>query len=185
MFAPQYKLAIPTLMKSGITTTRPVQPGDASFLYQVFVSSREEEFSLLDWPQDKIDVLMRSQYDLQTKGYGATFPAANHLVILFNGEPVGRILVNENQSEIRIVDIAILTSLRRRGIGRTVVHGLMETAEKSRKPLRHRVYHGELNAIRFYFALGYRVIEDEGAAFHMEWTPASMKSEIQAGGSGA
>jgi len=184
VFASRYKFAI-YLMKSGITTTRPVQPGDASFLYQVFVSSREEEFSLLNWPQDKIDELMRSQFDLQTKGYRSMFPASDHLVIVFNGEPVGRVLVNENQAEIRIVDIAILTPFRRRGIGRTVVRGLMQTAEKSRKPLRHRVYHGELNAIRFYFALGYRVIEDEGAAFHMEWTPASMKSEIQAGESAA
>ena len=109
------------------------------------------------------------------------FPKAEHRIILFNGEPVGRVLTNEIDNEIRIVDIAILKPFRRMGIGRSIVRGLMDTAEKSRKPLRHHVYQGEQDAIAFYFALGYQVIKNEGAVgYQMEWTPASVTSKLQA-----
>jgi ribosomal protein S18 acetylase RimI-like enzyme len=167
-------------MKSGITTTRLARPDDESFLYRVFVSSREDEFALLGWPAEKVEELMRMQFDLQKKGYGSMFPEAENRVILFNGEAVGRVLIHCSEREIRMVDIAVLKPFRRQGVGRAVVHDLMAAAEKAQKALRHRVYHGELNAIRFYFALGYRVIENEGATFHMEWTPAAMKTEAQA-----
>jgi ribosomal protein S18 acetylase RimI-like enzyme len=165
---------------TGIVTTRPVGADDQAFIYRAFESSREAEFSLLGWPPEKVEELMRSQFELQTNGYSCTFPQADHLVIMLDGEPVGRVIVNESDVEIRMVDIAILTSFRRRGIGRSIVRMLMDVAEKARKPLRHQVYHGELDAIRFYFAMGYQVVESGEAAFKMEWQPASMKAESQA-----
>jgi len=161
-------------MNSSIITTRNTHSEDKQFLYRVFVSSREEEFSLCDWPADKIEDLMRMQFDLQTAGYHSTFPNAQNLVIIFDGEPVGRVIINETATEIRMVDIAILTPFRRRGIGRTIVERLKITAERAGKPLRHRVFRQELNAVRFYFALGYRVIDDAEDALQMEWTPESQ-----------
>jgi ribosomal protein S18 acetylase RimI-like enzyme len=159
-------------MQSPIITTRPATPDDRALLYRIFASSREEEFALLDWPPDKVEQLMRQQFELQTKGYGSMFPDADHRIILVNGEPVGRVLIHQSDAEIRMVDMAILTQFRRKGIGRAIVEGLKQTAQKAGKPLRHHVYHGELNAIRFYFALGYRVAVNEETGFQMEWTPA-------------
>jgi ribosomal protein S18 acetylase RimI-like enzyme len=161
-------------MTSSIISTRNIHPEDKALLYRVFASSREEEYSRCDWPADKIEELMRMQFELQTQGYGSTFPNARNLVIVFDGEPVGRVIINETASEIRMVDIAILTPFRRRGIGRTIVERLKIAATEAGKPLRHRVFRQELNAVRFYFALGYRVIADAEDALQMEWTPASQ-----------
>jgi ribosomal protein S18 acetylase RimI-like enzyme len=163
-------------MQSQLITTRPVTLDDRLLLYRIFVSSREEEFALLGWPAEKVEELLRQQFELQTKGYSAMFPHAEHLIILFNGEPVGRVMIDYGESEIRMVDIAIFSQFRRKGIGRRIVERLQETAEKTGKPLRHHVYRGELNAIRFYFALGYRVAVQEEAGYQMEWTPTTALS---------
>ena len=161
---------------SQLVTTRPVNAGDRAFLYRVFVSSREEEFALLDWPMQKVEELLRQQFELQTQGYGSMFPDAEHLVILLDGEPAGRVLIHRGDREIRMVDIAILTSFRRRGIGRAIVERLKEESRRSAKPLRHHVYRGELGAIRFYFALGYSIAVIEDTGFQMEWAPSQAAS---------
>jgi ribosomal protein S18 acetylase RimI-like enzyme len=91
-------------------------------------------------------------------------------VILVDQQPAGRLYVARWPEEIRIVDIALLPQYRNAGVGTTLLQELQVEAVQAGKPLRIHVE--QFNpALGLYRRLGFRVIEDRGVYFLMEWTP--------------
>ena len=149
-------------------TFRPVRPDDEPFLYELYCGTRNEDlaFGGLDSPQQEI--LLRMQFVAQHRTYEAQYPRADHDIILLEGSPVGRVMVERGDEEIRGVDIALLPAYRSAGIGRAIIQDLLDEARRAGKPFRIQVVRTN-RARRLYDRLGFTEIGDTGTHYVMEW----------------
>jgi ribosomal protein S18 acetylase RimI-like enzyme len=151
-------------------TFRPIEEGDQEFLARLYASTRQDEMAMLDWPQEEKDAFLRQQFDAQHRYYQEVFVGAAFDLILLDGKPAGRLYVDRRDDEIRLIDIALLTEHRRRGVGRILMEQVLAEGQKAGKPVR---IHVERNnpALRLYDRLGFERVEDQGVYFLMEWRP--------------
>ena len=134
---------------------RPAIETDNDFLYQVFLSTRDQEAGFSHWQTPELEPLMRQQFQLQDRQYRANYPQGNFDLVLADDNPVGRLYVHRNQTEIRLIDIALLPEYRQRGIGRQLLNELVVEADNTTLPL---TLHVECNnpVIDFYRRLGFQ-----------------------------
>jgi ribosomal protein S18 acetylase RimI-like enzyme len=156
-------------LPSGITL-RPASSDDRDFLLQVYASTREEELRLVDWSAEQKAAFVRMQFEAQDAYYREHYHPASFDVIEVDAEPVGRLYVARWEGEIRIVDVALLPEHRGRGIGSTLIRGLLDEAAATEKRLS---VHVELNnpARRLYERLGFAEVADRGLYRLLEVTP--------------
>jgi len=150
---------------------RPVTDADQEFLVGVYASTRAEELAQVDWDDSQKDAFIRWQFGLQNQEYNARYPDARYAVILVDDQPAGRIWIGTDDTQIRLLDIALLTEFQNRGAGTFLLRQLIDEARLAQKPLRHMVFMLNENAHRFYERLGFVTIEDVGGYKHMEWRP--------------
>lgn len=152
---------------------RPVGPDDDEFLLSVYASTREQELSQVNWPDEQKRAFLRQQFDAQRREYTSRYPDAEYDVIMLDGRPVGRLWIGRDDEQIRLLDIAILPDSQRLGVGAALMRPLMREARATGKRLRHMVFIMNDGARRFYERHGFEVFEDVGAYLHMEWRPKS------------
>ena len=148
---------------------RPVTDADQEFLVGVYASTRAAELAQVDWDESQKDAFIRWQFAMQKQEYDARYPNARYEVILVDDQPAGRIWVGTDDTQIRLLDIALLTEFQNRGVGAYLLQQLIDEAKRAQKPLRHMVFMLNENANRFYERLGFVTIEDVGGYKHMEW----------------
>lgn len=158
---------------------RPVGDADADFLLRVYGETRAGELAAVPWTDAEKDGFVRQQFAAQHHDYTSRFPAAQHSVVVADGEAVGRIWIDRRPEEIRLLDIALLAEHRNRGIGGVLLGRLQDEARRAGKPLRHSVEKSNGDGLRFYRRLGFQVVEDWGLHDLMEWLPpGSATGEI-------
>ena len=150
---------------------RPVTDADQEFLIGVYAGTRADELAQVNWDDSQKDAFIRWQYAMQKQEYDARYPDARYNVILVDGVPAGRIWIGADDTQIRLLDIAIIPEFQNRGVGTHLLRQLMDEARRDNKPLRHMVFMLNENASRFYVRLGFKTIEDVGGYLHMEWLP--------------
>lgn len=144
---------------------------DLEFLFRVYASSREEEMALTGWTDQQKEEFLRMQFDLQHKQYMQNYKNASFEIILYCGVPAGRLYVDRRKDDIRIVDIALLTEFRRRGIGSEIMSGLAAEADRKKLSLSLHVEHNN-PALGLYERMGFKKEGDTGVYFFMERPPA-------------
>lgn len=149
---------------------RPVAPTDAPFLYRVYASTREPEMALVDWTAEQKAAFLQMQFAAQDRYYHETLPDVAYQVVLWDGQPAGRLYVGRWPAEIRVVDIALLPEYRSHGIGSALFRDLMAEAREAGKALRIHVERFN-PAQRLYARLGFVQIADEGVYLFLEWSP--------------
>ena len=91
-------------------------------------------------------------------------------VVLVDGEPVGRLYVHRGETEIRVVDIALLPEYRGSGIGKSLLRKLLAEADAATKSVT--VHVERFNpALRLYERLGFHEIADHGVYLLLERRP--------------
>ena len=148
-------------------TVRPEQPQDEAFLFEVYASTRQEEMDALGWPLEMRHTFLTMQFRA-SQGYRTMFPDAEFLIVLVDGEPAGRFIVNRSREELRVVDIALLPRHRGKGIGTAVLQRVFGEAAATKKPLRLNVLKGN-RATRLYQRLGFFKTGEGGLHEEMEW----------------
>jgi GNAT superfamily N-acetyltransferase len=155
---------------AGVVTFRPIRDDDQEFLLAVYSSTRVEELEPVQWPEAHKAAFLKMQFEAQHQYYREYYEGADFLVILLENEPVGRLYLKELDDEIRLIDIALLPERRSGGIGTVLINRLQEQAEAIDKALRIHVE--KFNpALRLYERLGFKVVEDRGVYWFMEWRP--------------
>jgi ribosomal protein S18 acetylase RimI-like enzyme len=149
---------------------RPVTPDDEPFLYELFVHAHSDELPTDHLDATQRELILRMQFLAQQGTYRAQFPKAEDKIILVAGHPVGRLLVERQESEIRGVDIALLPEHRSTGVGTVLIKDLMAEAEKTGKPFRIQVVKTN-RAARLYERLGIYKTGERGTHYSMEWSP--------------
>jgi len=131
---------------------------DASLLYRVYASTREEELAVVPWTDEQREAFLRMQFAAQDAHYRRHYEGAEFYVITVGGESAGRLYLYRMPREIRVMDIALLPDFRRRGIGERIFRDLFGEADASGQMLS---IHVETNnpARRFYERLGFRAVD--------------------------
>lgn len=154
-------------------STRPYTPDDAAFVFTLYASTRATEMALVDWTDVQKEQFLRMQFQAQQQHYTAAFPSARHDIILFNGEPAGRIYVDRGPQEIRLIDIVLLPAYRSRGIGAVLMEQLKQEARTAGVPVRLYVWQPNEAAQRFYRRHAFEDVNVHGAYVLMEWQPTA------------
>ncbi len=149
-------------------TTRPYQPTDAPFLYQLYASTRADEIAVWGWNPTQQELFLQMQFQAQQRHYAAQYPAATHQIIVGDASPVGRILTARTPPEIWLVDIALLPTHRNQGIGTRLIQDLLQEARAASQSVRLHVAKTNLVAMRLYTRLGFTSIADDGMYILME-----------------
>jgi GNAT superfamily N-acetyltransferase len=150
---------------------RPIDPAsDLPFLARVYGSTRTEELAQTGWPPELKEQFIAHQFDAQHRHYMAHYPAAEWLVIVRDGEDIGRLYREEWPDQFRLIDITLLPASRGAGIGGAILADLLEEASAAGKSL---TIHVEKNnpAMRLYKRLGFEPIDEHGIYDLMERKP--------------
>jgi ribosomal protein S18 acetylase RimI-like enzyme len=140
-------------------------------LYSIYASTRAEELAVVPWDDAQKDAFVRMQFEAQDAWYREHYADASFDVIVVDGEPAGRLYVHRGETEIRIVDIALLPARRGQGIGSSLLRDLLAEADAAGKSVTIHVE--RLNpALRLYERLGFSVAEDKGVYLFLERPPA-------------
>ena len=151
--------------------TRTVTPEDAQFLVALYASVRTE-LGMLPGDEAFRNQILGMQFRAQQAGYERQFPSARHRILLENGQPVGRLLVNRTSVEVRLVDISLLPEWRGRGVGGRLISELISEAAEARLPLRLQVWKDN-PAVRLYRRLGFHITGERDLYLQMEMPPAA------------
>lgn len=143
---------------------------DLPLLRQLYRSVREEELRAVAWSEVQKQAFIDAQFDLQRQHYRAHYPGAEFLVVREAGEPIGRIYLHTRAREIRLMDIVLLPSVRRRGLGSRLLTALIAEARREQQTI---TLHVEPNnpARQWYERQGFVLIEDRGIYLFLGWQP--------------
>ncbi len=157
----------------GRLALRPGTPADEDFRFALFCASRPpgQDFAFME-PALR-EQLLRQQFRAQNYSYRADFPNARFDVIEFDGALVGHVVVDVADTEMRVVDLAILPDRRSAGLGEAVLKPLIAEAQRRKIPLRVSVLNGNQGSLRFCRRLGFEPIGEPTAFFtELEWRGA-------------
>jgi ribosomal protein S18 acetylase RimI-like enzyme len=151
---------------------RSIVVDDVFFLTEVYRSTRVEELNrAIDWSEEQKSAFIQHQFNAQDDYYKKVYPDASYDVIMYTDIAIGRLYVERFLIEgtIRIIDIAILPTYRKLGIGSYLINSLKEEAIQSNKSI---TIHVEIfnKALDLYKRLGFEIIkETNGVYYLMEW----------------
>jgi len=148
-------------------TLRPFSSNNQDFLFRLYVSTRQEEVAAFGWSPAQQEAFLRMQFNAQRGWYETAFAQADHQLILVDEQPAGRILTAREAGGLRLVDIALLSEYRNRGIGAQVLRDLISRSEKEKLPLRLQVLKSN-PALHLYERLGFIKTADDGIYYQME-----------------
>jgi ribosomal protein S18 acetylase RimI-like enzyme len=155
-----------------LATLRPVTDADRAFLVELYGSTREDELAQVAWDDGVKRAFVEQQFSAQDAHYRANYLGATLDVVEVDGVAAGRLYVHRGPSDIRIMDIALAPAFRGRGIGTSLLRGLMEEADASGRRLS---IHVEMNnpARSLYDRLGFEPAGEHGVYVLMERPPAA------------
>lgn len=152
-------------------------PEHDELLYRIYAESRSAELSTWGWGENERETFLRMQYELRRRSYAMQAAAAEHGVIVWNGVPVGHLIVEEGERSIRIVSVALLEAYRNRGIGSRVIVSLQQKAAKAGKSVVLSVDAAN-RARRLYERLGFRPIGQSVPYTRLEWIAGDEQSVV-------
>lgn len=149
---------------------RQVTDADREFLVDLYGATRAEELAQVAWPPGQLDAFVRMQFAAQDAEYRRVNPRGRFDVVVADGRPVGRLIVDRRPGDIRVVDISLVPQARGTGIGTRLLGELVEEARATGCIVSiHVEVHNR--AARLYERLGFEVAADLGVHRRMEWSP--------------
>ena len=135
---------------------------------------------LTGWGPEQRRSFIDSQFKAMRRGYASQFPQAEFSVILLGEERIGLMVTDRTETELRLVDIALLPEYRGRGIGSFYLNQLAAESALAQKPLRLHVFKGS-RPWRLYERLGFVKIDEDGPYEHLEWHPPPTGQKFTGG----
>jgi ribosomal protein S18 acetylase RimI-like enzyme len=149
---------------------RPACREDEPLLFELFAGERRVEFAAAGVPQMQAEMLAQMQYRGRAMSYSAQFPEAeDSILIVEDGTPVGRLLVDRKSERWRVVDIAVLAEHRGRGVARKALIECQVQCAIAGTKLELEVA-TQNPARRLYEQLGFRVTGEDMLAVRMAWS---------------
>lgn len=161
---------MPEATQENSISLRPVTTEDAPFLLELYKSSRGEDVRGLGWEEARVSEFLDLQYEARQRFHANEYRRPVDQIVMRSGEPIGRIMFEPREHEIRGVDIALQPEHRCAGIGAQLLRDLQTEAQRQKKPLRLQVIRFS-RAISLFERLGFQRTSETGTHFQMEWVP--------------
>lgn len=123
----------------------------------------------MPWSDAQKQDFLTMQFNLQTQHYHQNYPDAAYQIVLLGEKSIGRLYLDHGKDQILVIDIALLPEHRGAGIGGRLMKNVLLEAAADRKPVRIHV-EWENPALRLYTRLGFRLLENKGMYYLMEWS---------------
>lgn len=147
---------------------RDVQAEDESLLYRLFSLVKVEELGAEHWDEAQREQILRMQFKAHQQHYSALQQAVDDCIVEYEGQAVGRLIVQRSHSAIHLADIVLLPEFRDRGIGSGLLSELQAESRQSNRPIRLNVFRNNRVA-DLYRRLGFDVVTSTDAQVLMEW----------------
>jgi len=154
---------------------RPCRASDDALLYDVFATTWQSEVAALP-NQNLAQHVLRIQHIAQERRFASAHPGLERLVVVEDGEPAGRLYLQQTPSRIEVVDLTLLTPFRSRGIGSALVRELVELAAREDRVIGLRVGRRLRRVTEFCLRLGFELVAVDDLDNHFEWTPARVEA---------
>ncbi len=154
-------------------SAQPITMQDRADLLEIYADTRKEELAqLVYWTPEMKTVFLEQQFSAQHTFYQENYPGAFFGLLKIRQSVVGRLYLWENadRHEFRIIDIAVLSDWRNRGIGTSVFRDVMGRAGEQNYVV---TIHVEVfnRARKLYERLGFKQVgETDGVYILMKWT---------------
>jgi ribosomal protein S18 acetylase RimI-like enzyme len=142
---------------------RAALPTDVEFEQFLYASTRED---LRPLGPEVFDGLVGMQFRAQSMSIKLDHPDAERKIVLVDGAPVGRLVVDASAEHVEVIDIAILPQYRNHGIGTGVLRGVLAHADRIGRAVRLHV-EKQNRAMHLYERLGFSICGDVGMYFAM------------------
>ena len=149
---------------------RPAREDDRPLLHRVYASTRQEELAAVGWNDAQRAWFLAMQADLQARAFAQMYPTADWQVVVCDGQPVGRMIVDRCSDAIRLVDIALLPGYRNAGIGSELLRRLLDEAAAAGKLVILHVARSN-RARALYQRLGFAISMWDDVYLEMQWRP--------------
>ncbi|MFI7867974.1 GNAT family N-acetyltransferase [Ectopseudomonas khazarica] len=154
---------------------RPITATDLTFLLDLYASTRAQELDPLPWSQAEKAAFLRQQFDAQHRHYQAHYRGAEFSLILQDEQPIGRLYLFRGPGTHNLMDLSLLPAWRGRGIGRALLAGLVDEADRLGKAIRLYV-ESDNPARRLYEHFGFIVTGQHPIYLEMHRTAARSLS---------
>jgi ribosomal protein S18 acetylase RimI-like enzyme len=154
---------------------RPATSEDEPFLMNLFATTRTDELALLNCDEHQKEAFIAMQFNAQSRQYVMSYPDANNSITVWNGAPIGRLIIDRGAKEFTLLDIALLPAHRNAGIGTSLLRGLLKEATTVGKPVRLHALTTSA-AVRLYERLGFSRVGADAVYMEMIWLPPVPKS---------
>jgi ribosomal protein S18 acetylase RimI-like enzyme/SAM-dependent methyltransferase len=144
---------------------RDVTSDDEKFLCELYHTTRRDEVAAFGWSEAEQHSFLTMQFTMQQQAYKMQYPDAKHSVILFDGEPAGRVIVDRSDDAISLTDIAVLPEFRGRGIASRMISRLQDEVDA----IALSVDKINPTARRLYEKHGFTITGETEFNFEMQW----------------
>ncbi|WP_171907594.1 GNAT family N-acetyltransferase [Alkalimonas amylolytica] len=151
---------------------RQATEADQEFLLALYAATRQD-LQQLQLPPAQAEHLITMQYQAQYSGYRQQYPKACSLIIEYANCGIGRILLDTANTNIRLIDIALLPDHRRQGYARACIRALQDFAVQRNKPVQLSVYQDNIAAHTLYLELGFSPIQSSPPFLSLCWLPTA------------
>jgi GNAT superfamily N-acetyltransferase len=148
---------------------RPKMDEDLDFIERLYRSTREEELALTDWPETFKRQFIAQQQFAQDHHLKLSHPDAEWLIVEREGEPIGRLYIEDLGAKLWLIDIALMPGSRGCGIGGAIIGDLIAQGRNEGKTVGLTVFKTNV-ARRLYERLGFTLVSDAEAYHEMIWT---------------
>lgn len=146
---------------------RPADARDEAFFELLYHSTREDLQAL----GSAADTLIRMQYQAKTQSYRQIYPHAIELVLERDQKAIGQVTLNDDQHNLRLIELSLLPEERRKGLGKTLLKTLQQYATYKATPIMLTVNQNNQVAKGLYSTLGFITQTVEPPNEQMVWHP--------------
>ncbi|MGA2010077.1 MAG: GNAT family N-acetyltransferase [Solirubrobacteraceae bacterium] len=148
-------------------TLRRAATGDEPFLRRLYAELRAPEFAALGLDPAALDALLAMQHQAQDRAHRARHPGADIDLVVLDGRPAGRLVVDRTAAAIHVVDITLAREDRGGGVGTVLLQHVIDEGRRSGRPVTLQVL--RVNpAVRLYRRLGFAVCGEDEVHLMME-----------------
>jgi ribosomal protein S18 acetylase RimI-like enzyme len=156
-------------------TLRPAVDGDYDFMRLLYHAARAEEMQHFPFDEAQKAAFLDQQFAAQFEHYGIHYPTCERNIIESDGQPIGRMWIDEWKDQIRLVDIAFMPEWRGSGLGTRLLRQLLDRGAAAGKPVTIHV-EAFNPALRLYQRLGFQQVDTNGVHLLMRWTPPQVNT---------
>lgn len=155
---------VPNLQSLGVTA-RAATPEDAAFLKDLFMQVRSAVFAPLGMPAEQVCSLLEMQFQGRERQYRNDYPNAETSILERNDARVGAAVTDDREDGLHLIDISIVASHQRGGIGEALLRDIKRQNE--RLSLKVENFNP---ARRLYEREGFVETSNDGVYASMTWT---------------